>query len=177
MPRITHDSIMSCGYFKSLLVPRARCRIIRECVAAIRTHCPHAEAVAFTGVSGSLIGPPVADRLRLPMIVVRKLGASTHSNGGNGPRRVEGCYTAPSYVVVDDFVETGNTIRTIRHEIRQWWEALHYRVDRPATPPRFLGVVQALHDEYTFKAEAWLPAADHPDKFGPVDPVECPAPD
>jgi len=64
------------------------------------------DAIAFRGVSGALVAPAVAVAVGKPLIVVRK---SEASHG----RPVEGAITAKRYVIVDDFVGAGGTVRAI----------------------------------------------------------------
>lgn len=65
------------------------------------------DAVAVTGLSGLLMGPVVADRLGKGIIVVRKEGEKNHSGYA-----IESSVSG-KYVIVDDFISTGATIRRI----------------------------------------------------------------
>lgn len=78
-------------------------------------------AIAFHGMSGALIVPMLAWRLRKGMIVCRK--PTEHSHGGD----FEGLYKGGNYIIVDDFISGGDTIRGIidtinlhkrNHEVR-----------------------------------------------------------
>ena len=66
------------------------------------------DAIAFTGMSGALIAPRVATILGLPIIMVRKPHDGSHSR-----HRVEGFTGTECYMIVDDFVCTGATVRSI----------------------------------------------------------------
>lgn len=74
------------------------------------------DAIAFTGLSGSLIAPSVADRLGVGLVVVRKRN-SIHSY-----RQVESTYdpSISSYVIIDDLVCDGTTIRRILKLVKKW---------------------------------------------------------
>lgn len=70
------------------------------------------EAIAFTGMSGAIMAPMIAARLGVPLILVRKPFDNSHSG-----RRVEGAYDADTYLIVDDFISSGDTVRNIVQEI------------------------------------------------------------
>lgn len=66
------------------------------------------DAIAFQGVSGALVAPVIGFILRKPLIAVRK-GEKSHTT-----RKVEfGIATPKTYVIVDDFISTGETIKQI----------------------------------------------------------------
>lgn len=71
------------------------------------------DSIAFRGMSGALIGPPVALRMNKDMIMVRKESDDTHS-----PFPVEGRSNINKYVILDDFASSGNTVRQIRKAIK-----------------------------------------------------------
>lgn len=70
------------------------------------------DTIAYRGMSGCLIAPIVAVAMRKHMIMVRKTGDSTHSD-----RMVEGNKGAKRYVIVDDFVSTGETGLNIQESV------------------------------------------------------------
>jgi len=71
------------------------------------------DTVAFTGVSGSLLGPTIAMHFKKRVVIIRKNIMGTHSN-----RMVEGdikrCH---KYIIIDDVVESGRTIQRIVKKI------------------------------------------------------------
>lgn len=71
------------------------------------------DALAFRGLSGTMVAPSVAMRLNKTMIIVRKDAeiSSSHST-----LRVLGDINARSYVILDDFIATGRTAT----EIVEW---------------------------------------------------------
>jgi adenine/guanine phosphoribosyltransferase-like PRPP-binding protein len=74
------------------------------------------DAIAFRGMSGALIAPSVAAILDKPLIMVRKSTNNTHSW-----RKVEGFMPSigmHQYVIIDDFIASGNTIKDIIRDIR-----------------------------------------------------------
>lgn len=64
--------------------------------------------IAFRGISGALIAPMIAAELGKSLMAVRK----DHPTG-HGSNAVEGDQNAKQYIIVDDFIATGKTIREI----------------------------------------------------------------
>jgi hypothetical protein len=71
------------------------------------------DAIAFRGLSGSLVAPSVALKLGKTLLAVRK-EEECHSS-----RQVEGDLGADRYIIIDDFVSSGETINEIRKAIIQ----------------------------------------------------------
>lgn len=69
------------------------------------------ESIAFRGMSGAVLASPIALALDKTLILVRK-GENTHSQYA-----VEGDLSGQKYIIVDDFISTGETVRTIIKEI------------------------------------------------------------
>ena len=77
------------------------------------------DAIACRGVSGLIVAAPVSFILDKPLVVVRKFLEGSHSN-----MMVEG-YLEKNlrYIIVDDFMKTGNTIRKIIEEISYFYDS------------------------------------------------------
>jgi hypothetical protein len=71
------------------------------------------DAVAFRGTSGLLVAPSVAMALNKSMILVRKY----NTEDSHSFCRVEGETDAATYVIIDDFIRSGSTVRAIAQEI------------------------------------------------------------
>jgi adenine/guanine phosphoribosyltransferase-like PRPP-binding protein len=71
------------------------------------------EAIAFRGVSGSLVAPAVAMALGKNLIVVRKSIKDSHAD-----YLVEGHTKAQKYIIIDDIISSGKTIKAIRNNIK-----------------------------------------------------------
>ena len=99
------------------------------------------DTIAFTGISGAGVAFPLANRLFKGLICVRKELNSCHSK-----HKVEGQIGAKHYIIVDDFVETGNTIFTIVKEINLAYEK--YCHPRTFGPPICVGV-------YLYDTNSW----------------------
>lgn len=89
------------------LVPKAVKKL-----RAIRRKHPF-DAIAFTGSSGAALAYTMSYFLKLPLIHVRK-GAS-HYGGG----RIEGTISSKKYIIIDDFIDRGNTVRRIAKTITE----------------------------------------------------------
>lgn len=71
------------------------------------------DAIAFTGSSGAALAFPLSYLLKLPLIHVRK-GNSHYFSG-----QIEGTISSKKYLIVDDFIDRGNTIRRIIRNIKR----------------------------------------------------------
>ena len=80
------------------------------------------DAIAFRGTSGAALAFPLSVRLRKPLIHVRKCLGHTRMI-------VEGDYGAKRYIIVDDFMDTGRTLRTIKKRINEAYS--RSRLDEP----------------------------------------------
>jgi adenine/guanine phosphoribosyltransferase-like PRPP-binding protein len=98
-------------YLERFTNPEKLAQRINMAVRALQGH--EFDCVAFTGMSGMLIGPPVALQMGKTFLMVRKDYDTSHSS-----MYVEGDYAARRYVILDDFSETGNTIRRIKDSIQ-----------------------------------------------------------
>jgi adenine/guanine phosphoribosyltransferase-like PRPP-binding protein len=73
------------------------------------------DAIAFRGLSGTLIGPLLAFKLNRTMLAVRKRKREGHSG-----LMVEGDRGARTYIIVDDFIQTARTVRSIIEEVKDF---------------------------------------------------------
>ena len=69
------------------------------------------DAFAFCGISGAYVAPVLAVMMSKGITAVRKEGERCHSG-----RKVEGAINC-RYIIVDDFVSTGATIKHIKDTI------------------------------------------------------------
>lgn len=76
------------------------------------------EALAFRGSSGAALAFPLSARLGIPLLHSRKPGSHCGYI-------VEGDYKVSRYAIVDDFVETGETLRTIVRSIKEAFTERH----------------------------------------------------
>lgn len=98
------------NWLKPLIDPATRKRLVAYAALRIRDKALPMQAIAFTGLSGSIIAGPLATELECYLYAVRKDGESRHSsNLVEGPATIN----SKDYLIVDDFVNSGNTIRRI----------------------------------------------------------------
>jgi orotate phosphoribosyltransferase len=69
------------------------------------------ESIAFRGMSGAMIVPAIAHKLGVKMLMVRK------EDGSHAWHKVEGD-PVKQYIIIDDFIETGDTINEIIKQIK-----------------------------------------------------------
>jgi adenine/guanine phosphoribosyltransferase-like PRPP-binding protein len=125
-------SYSCCYYLEDFIDPRKAKYIINECVAELRklqrTSVLEFDAIACRGLSGLLIAPQIAVRLEKSLIVVRK-GEDCHSSN-----MVEGDSATLRYIIVDDLIASGSTVR-----------AMHKEIGKFAPKAKCLGVLQAYY--------------------------------
>lgn len=71
------------------------------------------DSIVVRGVSGLIVGSPVALALGKPVVIVRKPGVSSHAH----TLVSNAWHVGGRYVIVDDFVSMGNTMRAIQDAI------------------------------------------------------------
>lgn len=101
-------------YLHVALDRKARKDLIDEAEEALTPIAHTFEAIAFTGVSGALLAPSIADRLNKHLIVVRKTAEDCHSACD-----VEGAVVTGSYLIVDDMISSEATVHTIIKAIKR----------------------------------------------------------
>lgn len=65
------------------------------------------------GVSGMLVGAPLAYELGKPIVIVRK------SDGSHSGHSVEGPTCVGRYAIIDDLVDSGDTLREIVAKVKE----------------------------------------------------------
>lgn len=106
----THD-IKCAGHLEKGLHPEKRKETLWIITEILRQF--EFDAIAFRGLSGALFAPTVALALNKTLLAVRK-GEQNHSC-----RMVEGDYAALRYVMLDDMVSSGDTVRAMHKEIER----------------------------------------------------------
>lgn len=101
-------------YLNQVFNPTNYKKIIRKACKELTPFKDKFNCVAFRGMSGALLGPHIANRLGKYMIIARKTTDRSHSC-----LSLEGVsvYESIKYIIVDDFIYTGNTISKIQKEI------------------------------------------------------------
>jgi adenine/guanine phosphoribosyltransferase-like PRPP-binding protein len=107
-PKKRNRNILCASYIEEVLDPNTRKGILAKVVKElkkIREKIPF-DAIAFRGVSGSLVAIHAADKLGVSIIVCRK---ESEYNGSHSNYQVEGMKNC-KYIIVDDFIDTGRTV-------------------------------------------------------------------
>lgn len=105
-----------------ILDHRSRLRAINKAVKALQKSNLKFDGIACTGYSGLLVAPTVAVKLKKPLALVRKLEPS-HGEV------VEWKEEVTSYVIIDDLVETGNTIKRIKCQMSKEFSKYDNKVE------------------------------------------------
>jgi adenine/guanine phosphoribosyltransferase-like PRPP-binding protein len=71
------------------------------------------DTIAFSGTSGAAFAYPLSLRLNVPLICVRK--GKDHFFG-----TVEGRIDAKRIIIVDDFIDSGTTVKRIKREVKRY---------------------------------------------------------
>lgn len=89
-----------------------RAKIVQKVEKIVATY-PKKVGIVCTGLSGILIGVTVASEMKRAFAIVRKAGEKSHAD-----YEVEG-YKMDEYIVVDDFLVTGDTIKRIIRKMNE----------------------------------------------------------
>ena len=73
------------------------------------------DAIAFSGESGGSVSYPLSFKTGIPFICVRKFGTITHGKRIEGPDK-----PVNKYLIIDDCIDSGNTVKYIVEEITKY---------------------------------------------------------
>lgn len=130
-------------YLEEILDVKKLKKLIRRAKEELKPFADRYEAVAFMGNSGAMFGPILAAATGKEMILVRKNKENSHST-----LNVEGYMNETEhlrYIITDDLVSSGETLRTIRDRIEETCKVLRYY------KPECVGVV--LYRTYQTSAD------------------------
>jgi hypothetical protein len=113
----TYDGYAHSEYLRGCLHPLALAERLQRAVAALSGWTYG--ALACRGVSGLFYTAPLTLLVGRPAIVVRKRKEGCHG------MPVEGYREATHYIIIDDFVSTGETARAISRTITEWAPHMH----------------------------------------------------
>lgn len=128
-------------------------KLVTHIANLLKPHKKQFDAIAFRGLSGALIAPLVAVRMKKHFLAVRKPSEKNHST-----MKVEGDFDAQRYIILDDFIDSGETIKEIITEINIAYEKKGYE------RPQVAGLVM-----YRSQPSEWLEESYAPEWFGPND--------
>ena len=108
----------SSGYGWADKSPKEFSRVIKLATTAfkkLRTTVQF-DAIAFTGSSGAAMAFPLMAELKIPIIYVRKPRESSHG----GKIEYTSDVTINRYLIVDDFIDSGSTVKRVHKKIAEW---------------------------------------------------------
>jgi adenine/guanine phosphoribosyltransferase-like PRPP-binding protein len=94
-------------------LPKIIDRLIDSITFFCTTKRKSIDAIAFTGTSGAAAAYPLSIRLKMPLICIRKDTESSHHG-----LPYEGVIGIKNYIIVDDCIESGKTIKRIIKEVK-----------------------------------------------------------
>lgn len=89
------------------LNPNSLNRVIKRVIKKVSRF--NFDSIAYSGNSGALIAIPVAIFLKKKLIIVRKPSEKSHGSV------VEKTSSSKVCIIIDDFIETGRTLRRIKN--------------------------------------------------------------
>jgi len=102
-------------YYKAALIDPAFLRkAVRRLVKVMHAEFPQVETIAVQGTSGSSVAYPVSFVSGLKVCYVRKVSEHSASHGNE----IENHPCDKPYVIIDDFISSGDTINRIRNRIK-----------------------------------------------------------
>jgi adenine/guanine phosphoribosyltransferase-like PRPP-binding protein len=106
MPLLDPPDVVCCEHLIKFLNVRLLQQYTDFAARALAKH--KFDSIAFRGMSGALIATPVSLALNKPLILIRKEEDVTHSSF-----KVEGNKACKRYVILDDFISSGETYKAI----------------------------------------------------------------
>jgi adenine/guanine phosphoribosyltransferase-like PRPP-binding protein len=110
-----HKPEIASEYFNKFLNPKTLKEFVKQSALVLKRY--DFQGIAFRGVSGALSGPPLAFKMNKTVIVVRK---PKHEETNHSSMPVEGDRAVKRYVIVDDFISSGATVREIVQRISEF---------------------------------------------------------
>ena len=111
------NSKIETDYLRKIYFPAQQKKIVDKTARAILSLNSNKKinAIAFTGTSGAAVAYPVSYITGIPLLCVRKSKTDNHYH-----ETLEG-YTKPkNYVIIDDCVCTGKTIKKVKKSIEKY---------------------------------------------------------
>lgn len=102
-----------CSYLRPAVTMKLWNVIVDNLVELIKSTNVQFDTIVFRGNSGTLIAPVIASRLGKEILMVRKPNDKSHSFS-----LLEGNCDIKKYIIIDDFMDTGETIREILSAVK-----------------------------------------------------------
>jgi adenine/guanine phosphoribosyltransferase-like PRPP-binding protein len=108
------------SYLTSAFDMELQRKVIHKAIEKLRPRVDDFDVIAFSGMSGALIAPIIAHGLGKGMLLVRKSLDNSHANCV-----LEGV-SSGRYIILDDFIASGSTIRYIKNSIAEKGSGLEF---------------------------------------------------
>lgn len=117
VPNHASDDVVKSDYLSNVMSPLGLQKAVRKTINIIRKSGVEFDAIAFRGLSGALVGPAVACRMKKGFLAVRKMKEEeSHSTVA-----VEGAVKADcQYIIIDDLISSGATVWNIVTELNKF---------------------------------------------------------
>lgn len=102
--------------YLKILNPRFRADVVKHCFYRLIELGWEFDAIAVTGLSGSLVGVELATILDKNIMIVRKSNNDSH---GKLVESTQPFRDGVRYIIVDDFICGGSTVKRLYREIRK----------------------------------------------------------
>jgi len=135
-----HSDYLGCVYENKRFKTK-----VREVVMAVRSIRRRFDAIVFTGSSGAAMAYPVSFITGIPLLHVRK-------DKGHCWSALEGAVYAKRILFIDDFVDSGATLRRVRSCVKG----------------KIVGVILYSSKERMFNEPKWVRELAGLDRTGPV---------
>ena len=116
----TKAEYRTCDYLRHYLNHVEAKKMYKRAKLALKKYKGQYDSIAFTGMSGAMIAVPIAQSLRKPLIMVRKTTKDCHSR-----HMVEGNISCKNYIIIDDLIASGDTVKGVQKKIFEWAPKAH----------------------------------------------------
>lgn len=115
---MSHEPYVRSDYLHTALSPGYVQKFLKSVVPFTKKY--QFDAIAFRGMSGALLAPILALKTKKSLIMVRKPKGRDEASGDHSWYRVEGDVEAKRYLILDDFMCSGNTVFTIIRDVSRF---------------------------------------------------------
>lgn len=138
MPEVRSD------YLHDALDPSKLADIVHEATKFLSRRRDRFDGIVVRGVSGMLVGTIVAYKMKVPLLIVRK------KDGSHSKMSIEGSDRISRYVIIDDFIDSGATMRKIIKEVGRFNKAALSGIVLYSSTP------DMVHDDFSKKHHCWI---------------------